>query len=91
MQLKLGLISPQEAATSDMRCVLTRSVGKDPTIQVDYYTVPVNRGDYLLQCSDGMHQCIAPRRSSPRSSRTPRPRRPAGELVALAEKTGHRR
>ena len=43
-----------------MRCVLTRSMGKDPTIQVDYYTVPVNRGDFLVQCSDGMHNCIAP-------------------------------
>ena len=58
MQVKLGLISPQEAATSDMRCVLTRSIGKDPTIQVDYYTVQVNRGDYLVQCSDGMHHCV---------------------------------
>ena len=59
-----------------MRCVLTRSLGKDPTIQVDYYTVPVNRGDYLVQCSDGMHHCV-PRRSSARSSPTPRPTRPA--------------
>ncbi|MGA2035542.1 MAG: protein phosphatase 2C domain-containing protein, partial [Thermoguttaceae bacterium] len=59
MQLKLGLISPQEAAHSEMRCLLTRSVGKEPTIQVDYYTLHVNHGDFLLQCSDGMHNCVA--------------------------------
>ena len=87
MQLRLGLISPQEAATSDMRCVLTRSLGKDPTIQVDYYTVSVNRGDCLLQCSDGMHNCIAPEEFSEIVTHAS-PEDACRELVALAEKRG---
>ena len=58
MQVRLGLISEHDAAASEMRCMLTRSVGKEPMIQVDYYTVPVNRGDRLVQCSDGLHQCV---------------------------------
>ena len=87
MQLRLGLISPQEAATSDMRCVLTRSLGKDPTIQVDYYTVAVNRGDYLLQCSDGMHNCIAPEEFAEIVSHAS-PEDACRELVALAERRG---
>ena len=58
MQVKLGLISEQDAAASEMRCMLTRSVGQEPTVQVDYYTVQVNRGDRLVQCSDGLHQCV---------------------------------
>ncbi|HZZ27426.1 MAG TPA: protein kinase [Pirellulales bacterium] len=57
-QVKMGLLSPLEAATSDMRCVLTRSIGKEPTVQVDFYTRTVNRGDYFVQCSDGLYTCI---------------------------------
>ena len=87
MQLRLGLISPQEAATSDMRCVLTRSLGKDPTIQVDYYTVQLNGGDYLVQCSDGMHNCIAPEEFGEIVTHAS-PEDACRELVALAEKRG---
>ena len=40
-QLKLGLISPQEASASDMRCVLTRSIWQvTSTVQVDIYSWP---------------------------------------------------
>ena len=35
MQQKLGLISAQEAAHSEMRSMLMRSIGRDPTVQVD--------------------------------------------------------
>ena len=61
MQVKLGLISEHDAANSQMRCMLTRSVGREPAVQVDYYTVQVNRGDRLVQCSDGLHQCVTRR------------------------------
>ena len=37
VQLKLGLISEQEALRSQMRSMLTRSIGKEPTVQVDFY------------------------------------------------------
>ena len=36
MQRKLNLISEQDAAHSDLRGMLTRSVGTNPTVQVDY-------------------------------------------------------
>ena len=58
MQVKMGLMSEEEAAASDMRCVLTRSIGKEPTVQVDYYTAQVRQGNRLVQCSDGLHHCV---------------------------------
>ncbi len=58
MQLKLGLITPQEAMTSQLRNVLTRSIGKDALVQVDYHTLTVNRGDVLVLCCDGVHGCL---------------------------------
>lgn len=57
-QVKLGLLSAQEAANSEMRSVLTRSIGKDPTVQVDSFSRTVNRGDFWLQCTDGLYTCV---------------------------------
>ena len=54
VQLKLGLITVQDAASSQLRSVLTRSVGQDPMIRLDYHTLTVTQGDYLVQCSDGL-------------------------------------
>ncbi len=87
MQVKMGLLTEQEAMTSDLRCVLTRSLGKEPLLSVDYYTIPLSRGDWIVQCSDGLHHCvtaeeiseIVTHRSAEQACR---------ELVALAEKRG---
>lgn len=86
-QLKLGLISAKDAAASDMRCMLTRSIGKDIAVQVDYQTVEVHKGDILVQCCDGLHFCITPQeileivnRQSPADA--------CQELVQLAERRG---
>ena len=57
-QVKMGLLSAQEAANSEMRCVLTRSIGKEPIVQVDSVSRTVNRGDYVVQCTDGLYSCM---------------------------------
>jgi len=54
VQLKLGLVTVEEAANSQLRSVLTRSVGQDPMVRLDYHTVVVNRGDRIIQCTDGV-------------------------------------
>ena len=59
VQVKLGLISEEEALRSPMRSMLTRSIGKDPIVQVDYSSAVVGRGDFVMQCSDGMYCHVA--------------------------------
>jgi len=54
VQLKLGIVTVEEAASSQLRSVLTRTVGQDPMIRLDYHTVVVSRGDKLMQCTDGL-------------------------------------
>ena len=54
VQLKLGLVTVQEAMSSQMRSVLTRTVGQEPTIRADYHTINVHRGDIIVQMCDGM-------------------------------------
>jgi len=54
VQLKLGLVTVDEAMSSQMRSVLTRSVGQEPTIRVDFHTISVHGGDIVVQMCDGM-------------------------------------
>ncbi|MBV9947879.1 MAG: serine/threonine-protein phosphatase, partial [Myxococcales bacterium] len=54
-QLKQGLITPQEAARSPHRNVITRAVGSREYVQVDTRCVPLGRGMRFLLCSDGLH------------------------------------
>lgn len=54
-QLKQGLITPQEAATSPHRNVITRAVGNREYVQVDTKCIPLAAGARFLLCSDGLH------------------------------------
>jgi protein phosphatase len=54
-QLKQGLISPQEAARSPHRNVITRAVGNREYVQVDTRFVALAPGARFLLCSDGLH------------------------------------
>jgi serine/threonine protein phosphatase PrpC len=54
-QLKQGLITPQEAARSPHKNVITRAVGNREYVQVDTRAVRVAPGMRILLCSDGLH------------------------------------
>ena len=52
-----GQITPAEAKTDPRRNVVTRSVGVGPTVDVDAERLPepLEVGDTILVCSDGLH------------------------------------
>jgi serine/threonine protein phosphatase PrpC len=54
-QLKQGLITPQEAARSPHKNVITRAVGNREYVQVDTKCIPLAAGVRFLLCSDGLH------------------------------------
>ncbi len=55
MQQKFGLISEQEAKTSDHRNILTRSIGQEPVVRVDVESTTAFKGDQVVLCSDGLY------------------------------------
>ena len=54
-RLKLGLITPEEAANSPGKNVITRAVGHQDYVEVDTIELGVQAGDRFMLCSDGLH------------------------------------
>jgi protein phosphatase len=54
-QRKMGLISASEAAESESRHVLIRSLGPEMFVSPDTTAVTLLAGDVLVLCSDGVH------------------------------------
>jgi len=55
LQVKLGLLLERNAMASPHRSTLTRSIGYDPMSHYDIRTEPLMKGDFILQCSDGLY------------------------------------
>lgn len=53
-QVRAGLLSPGDALVSRFRNIITRSVGFEPGVTPDLFTMPVEAGDCYLICSDGL-------------------------------------
>jgi protein phosphatase len=58
-QARMGLISDREAAESETRHVLSRSLGNGMFVGADTSEHMVLSGDVLLLCSDGLHGAIS--------------------------------
>jgi serine/threonine protein phosphatase PrpC len=87
MQQKFGLISEQDAKTSDIRSILTRSVGQELITRVDIESFPIFKGDRVVLCSDGLYAFVADNEIADIVS-TYSPAQACRRLVALAEQRG---
>jgi protein phosphatase len=57
-QIRLGLISAQEAGEGSTRHILSRSLGTEMIVNVETNDHQLLPGDVLLQCSDGLHGSV---------------------------------
>jgi len=57
-QLDAGLITEEEAATASHRNLVTRALGVDPAVAVEFTELDVQEGDLYLICSDGLSDMI---------------------------------
>src|SRR6478672_11092803 len=87
MQVKMSLISKQDAMNSELRGLLTRSIGANPTVQVDYARAVLRSGDIVVQCTDGLHGSVTETEIKDYVSRMP-PVAACEQLSQLAEKRG---
>ena len=58
MQVKAGILTREGALQHQDQNVLLRALGRDPDVDVELTEVPVQAGDYLLLCSDGLTRMV---------------------------------
>lgn len=58
MMLRRGEISREQARTHPVKNLITRAVGTEQRVVCDIFTLPVERGDYILLCSDGLSNLV---------------------------------
>jgi serine/threonine protein phosphatase PrpC len=53
-----GALTEQQAREHALRHIITRAVGIDPVLEVDFYTLRLAAGDRMLLCSDGLSDMV---------------------------------
>jgi len=83
-QIRLGILSAKEAAESERRHLLSRSLGTDMFVGVETSEHQVLPGDLLVLCSDGLHGAVQNDEIGSIIGRASDLAAAAGRLVALA-------
>src|SRR6476620_3817586 len=88
-QVRMGLLSEEEAANSDRKNILSRSLGANMFVNVELNEHQVLPGDVLLLSSDGLHGSLVPSEIAVIAGQSGNLFEAARKLVALAlEKDG---
>jgi PPM family protein phosphatase len=88
-QVRMGLLSADEAGTSERRHVLSRALGANMFVNVDVNEHQVLPGDLLLLSSDGLHGSVTSAEIGAITSKVHDLKEAASQLISLArEKDG---
>jgi serine/threonine protein phosphatase PrpC len=85
-----GKLTEEQAAEHPQRSIITRALGPEPDVEVDTSSHPVQAGDVLLLCSDGLTSMLAEERIAEVLAGTRTLREAAERLIAEANAAGGR-
>jgi protein phosphatase len=86
----IGQITPEQARTHPQRNLLYRSIGTDPSVEVDTLSEQLKPGDVVLLCSDGLVNHVRDEEIAQIALEQPNADRACEQLVALANERGGR-
>lgn len=88
-QLKAKLITPEEAALSSHKNIITRAIGTRPCVKPEVQFLEARAGDVFLLCSDGLSDLVSSDDMSQALARNGKDlRRAVDEMVDLANERG---
>jgi serine/threonine protein phosphatase PrpC len=58
-QVRLNLVTPEEAKHHPLRNIITRALGTAPEVKVDFSTYKLQVGDTIILCSDGLSGVVS--------------------------------
>ncbi|WP_322820555.1 PP2C family serine/threonine-protein phosphatase [Chloroflexus sp.] len=58
-QVAAGLLTPEQARTSNIRNIITRAIGHQSQVEVDIFREPLLPGDTVVLSTDGMHGLLS--------------------------------
>jgi protein phosphatase len=86
--IEAGLADEGSKLPFDQQNVLVRVLGREPDVDVDVTEVPVQSGDYVLLCSDGLTRMV-PEAEMANAIRTfQEPQQICDHLIAIANRNG---
>jgi protein phosphatase len=86
----IGQLTPEEARVHPQRNILYRSIGTDPTVEVDTRSEQLEPGDVMVICSDGLVNHVSDAELMRVVLSQPDPDLACEQLVALANAGGGR-
>jgi serine/threonine protein phosphatase PrpC len=87
-QVRVGVLSEEQARVHAHRNVITRSLGTQPSITADLFVETLHDGDRVLLCSDGLHGYVEEAAIFQEISSQPSPHVTVRNLVDMANANG---
>ena len=88
--LRSGQLTKEEALDHPQRNILTRALGVDSEVEVDWFEIQIRAGDRFLLCTDGLFNEVSEDQIASVLRRLADPDEAAQELVRLAVEHGGR-
>jgi serine/threonine protein phosphatase PrpC len=87
-QVHAGLLDREQSLQSEDQNILLRALGREPQVEVDLNEVPLQPGDYLLLCSDGLTRMVPERTLADAIVQLRDPQRICDYLIDAANRNG---
>ncbi len=87
-QVRVGLLTEDQARSHAHRNVITRSLGTQPTVTADLFVEPIHEGDRVLLCSDGLHGYVEEDQIEREVIDQPDPQATVQRLIDMANANG---
>ncbi len=88
--LRTGMITTEEAENHSQKNVITRALGAEPAVKIDFFQTDIEKGDVLVLCSDGLYGEVTEQTLAEILDRNNTMQETCAELVEEAIRSGGR-